>query len=58
MFYVIDTRKGYVTHESRDEAECKRYVANSNWLFGGIYAIVKGAKARNDLVATLVARQM
>ena len=45
MHYVIDTRKGYVTHEGNEQS-CRQYVSNATSLFGGTFVIVKGAKER------------
>lgn len=45
MFYVIDIRKGYVTHQG-NERSCRQYVWNATSLFGGQFEIVRGAKER------------
>jgi hypothetical protein len=45
MSYVIDIRKGYVTHEGNEDS-CRQYVRNATDLFGGEFIIVQGAKER------------
>jgi len=52
MWYVINMRHRYVSHESRDEASCHEYIQNSRDLFGVTdpFIIVKGAQARDKVL--------
>ena len=53
MFYVIDGKRNYVTHESRDVKSCERFIANVRDLYGrssSEFTIAAGAKQRDEIL--------
>jgi len=56
MFYVVNKRKGFVTHQSKDFRSCEDYVNNVAWQgFGSWedFEIAENATERDDILRSL-----